>query len=329
LWRIGILSGTGTARKRTIPALLGSEICQVSVVHGRSDARLKQVTRLDPEIHLVSSEQDFAELRDRYDVIYIGSPPFLHLPHIELAVQLGMPIICEKPLVTQRDQLEPLLELIADSKIPFMVAHHVRHQPAMRDIMNFINTTELESPITASLQWCFRMDHSAPNARWKLDPLLGGSNAMFDSGVHAVDLAVCLFGAPDRVGAVGHRLRSAVVLDCVVALLDYSSFSVTVVASQSASRGGNDLRITFPTSVLRAEGLLGEKSLPAIEIVGESGTKKVTYEPVNLYRAEVENFCQSFGSSNAVGTTAADATVTTRILFAIEDALRTGGLVNL
>jgi len=329
LWRIGILSGTGTARKRTIPALLGSEMCRVTVVHGRNDDQLKLAVGSAPEIHMASSEREFAELRHHYDVIYIGSPPFLHLPHIQLAVQLGMPVICEKPLVTQRQQLGPLLKLIGDSNIPFMVAHHIRHQPAVTDIMDIINAGRLGSPIAASLQWCFRMDHSAPNARWKLDPLSGGSSAMFDCGVHAVDLAVCLFGAPDRIGAVGHHVRSADVLDSVVALLDYSGFSVTVVASQSGSSAENDLRITFPTSVLRAVGLLGEKAVRTIEIVGESGAKKLTYGPINLYKAEVENFCRSLGTSIAAGTTVADAALTTRILFAVEDALRTGSLIDL
>jgi predicted dehydrogenase len=329
LWRIGVLSGTGTARKRTIPALLGSDICRVTVVHGRSTVRLDQIAELDPEIRVTSSEQEFADWREHYDVIYVASPPFLHLSHLQLAVQLGMPVICEKPLVTDRQQLEPLLNLIRGSGVPFMVAHHVRHQPAVTEIAEIINDRRLGCPVAASLQWCFQMDHQASNARWKLDPARGGSNSMFDSGVHAVDLAVLLFGEPHHVGAVGHHVRSTDILDLVVAVLDYSDFSVTVVASQSASHEGNDLRITFHTAVLRAEGLLGEKAVRAVEIVDESGTKRSTYEPINLYRAEVENFCQSLGGSVAVGTTASDAATTTRILFAVEDALWTGRLVDL
>lgn len=328
LWRIGILSGTGTARKRTIPALLDSEICRVTVVHGRG-GRLCQIAELDPEIRLTSSEQEFADWRQHYDVIYIGSPPFLHLSHLRLAARLGMPVICEKPLVTQRQEVEPLLELIEESGIPFMVAHQIRHQPAVTDIAEILTARRFGAPVAASLQWCFMMDHQASNARWKLDPAQGGSNAMFDCGVHAVDLAVLLFGAPDRVGAVGRQVRSAATLDLVVALLDYSGFSVTVVASQSASSGNNDLRITFATSVLRAAGLLGEQAVRAVEIVGESGTRKLTYEPVNLYRAEVENFCRSLAGPVTAGTTAADAALSARILFAAEDALRTGRLVDL
>jgi predicted dehydrogenase len=329
VWRIGILSGTGTARKRTIPALLGSKICQVTVVHGRDPDQLRRSIGSATDIHLASSEQEFAGLRRYYDVVYIASPPFLHLSHLELAAQLGMPVICEKPLVAHRQELEPALRLITESGVPFMLAHQIRHQPAIADIAEIVRGGDFGAPVAASLQWCFMMDHAAPSAQWKLDPLLGGSSAMFDCGVHAIDVALCLFGAPARVAAAGYRLRSVGVLDLVVALLDYSGFPVTITASQSGSTAGNDLLITFPRCVLRANGLLGERSVSVIEIAGEDGTKMLNYGPVDLYRAEVENFCKSLGGGATPGATIADATVSSRILFAVEDAIQTGALAGL
>lgn len=302
----------------------------MSVVHGRNDDRLKQVADLDAAIRLTSSEREFAELRDDYDVVYVASPPFLHRSHLRLATELGKPVICEKPLVARREDLAAVLDLIEAHAMPFMVAHHLRHQPAVTDIIELLQSRRLGAPVAASLQWCFTMDHRAPNAGWKLDPALGGSNAMFDSGVHAIDLAVLFFGVPDRVGAVAHQVRSKKVLDSVTVVLDYAAFSVTVLASQSASSHGNDLRVTFERSMLRAEGLLGEQALRVIDIVGESGAERLTYESVNLYRAEVEDFCRSLeDDSTTIGTSAADAAATSRILFAIEDALHTGFMIDL
>lgn len=329
MWRIGILSGTGTARKRTIPALLGSETCRVTVVHGRNSDHLRQSVGSAVGIQLVSSEQEFVRLRSYYDVVYIASPPFLHLSHIELATQLGMPVICEKPLVVHRQQLSSVLKLITDSGIPFMLAHQIRHQPGMTDLARIVRQGEFGVPLAASLQWCFMMNHAAPSAQWKLDPLLGGSNAMFDCGVHAIDVAISLFGTPARVAAAGYHMRSTDVQDSVVAILDYSDFPVTITASQSASTAGNDLSITFPECVLRATGLFSEKALGEINIATASGTRKLNYHPVDLYRAEVENFCKSLGGEMAVGTTTADAAVSSRILFAVEDAVQTGRLANL
>jgi predicted dehydrogenase len=329
VWRIGILSGTGTARKRTIPALLDSQICQVTVVHGRNPDQLNRSVSSVAGIRQAVNEEEFVGLQRYYDVVYIASPPFLHLSHVELAIQLGMPVICEKPLVARRQHLEPMLKLITESGIPFMLAHQIRHQPAMTDIAAIVRNGRFGTPVVANLQWCFMMNHAASNARWKLDPLLGGSNAMFDCGVHAVDVAVRLFGSPVRVAAAGHHVRSTEVLDSVVAMLDYSSFPVVITASQSASTAGNDLRVTFSQGVLHANGLLGERAIESVEIAGDFGTEKLTYGPVDPYRVEVEDFCESLSNGVIPGATAADAAVSSRILFAVEDAIQTGSLTEL
>ena len=328
VWRIGVLSGTGTARKRTIPALLDSHVCRVTVVHGRSQDGLRRAADMDPGIRLAASEQEFAELREHYDVVFIGSPPFLHPAHIELAVQLGMPAICEKPLVARREPLEPVLAEIAGSGLPFMLAHHVRHQAAVADIAEIIASRRFGEPVAASLQWCFMMNHDAPSARWKLDPRLGGSNAMFDCGVHAIDIAVRLFGVPTDVTATGQHRRSVDTHDAVAAVLQYPKFAVTVTASQSGSPAGNDLKITFPDCVLRANAIFSEKAVRSVEIVGSFGSEELTYETANLYRAEVEDFCRSLEGSVNPGATVADAAACSRILFAMEDSIRTGRLTQ-
>jgi predicted dehydrogenase len=330
MWRIGILSATGTARKRTVPALRGSSLCQVTVVHGRSLSQLRQTVGVDADIRLATSEQEFAELRQYYDVIFIASPPFLHPSHIELAIHLGMPVICEKPLIVQRDSFGPLMAKITESGIPFMLAHHIRHQPAIAEIAEIVKRGRFGAPVAANLQWCFMMNHAAPSALWKLDGQLGGSNAMFDCGVHAIDTAVHLFGKPARVSATGYHLRSADTWDSAIAVLQYSNFSATVVASQSASSVGNDLRITFQECVLQASGFFGEKAVQSVEIVGSSGGEKLIYGSADLYRTEVEDFCRSLERGETIpGTTAADAAACSRILFAIEDAIQTGNSVEI
>jgi predicted dehydrogenase len=288
------------------------------------------VGRLDPNIRLTTSEREFAAWRELYDVVFIGSPPFLHLRQLELAATLNLPIICEKPLTARREELPRLKELLGRGGPPFMLAHHVRHQLAVEEIVGLIRDGGLGPPIAADLRWCFPMDHGARNAQWKLDPALSGSNAMFDCGVHAVDLAMMLFGAPARVAAVGHWVRCTEFCDSVTAVLDYPEFAVTIVASQSAAVFGNDLRIAFEGSVLQAQHLLAEQAVRVVEITDATGVERLTYEPVDLYRSTVEDFCRSLdGSSAGRGTSAAEALLASRILFAVEDSLRSGAIVEL
>jgi predicted dehydrogenase len=325
---MGILSATGTAWKRTIPALRESAICRVTVVHGRDRGRLENLAESQPGLRLATSLAEFAALRDDYDIVFIGSPPFLHVRDIRFAAEVERPVLCEKPLVARREDLQELVDLLEKPPIPLAVAHHLRHQPVVADVATLLASRRLGSPVAASLQWGYMMDHAAKNAWWKLDPDLGGSNAMFDCGVHALDLAVLFFGMPNRVGAVAHRVRSGATDDSVTATLDYADFAVTVVASQSAATPGNDLRITFRNSMLVVEGLFSEKPAARIRTYGGTAATTVEYEPVNLYRQEVEDFCRDLDGSVTPATGPADAVGTSKILFAIEDAVQTGRIVE-
>jgi predicted dehydrogenase len=329
MWRIGMLAGTGTGRKRILPALRDSRLCRVTVVHGRDPERLSEIRRGDKAIRLVTDAAEFAELSDLFDMVYVGSPPFLRPRHIALAAKLGKPVLCEKPLATTPDQLADVLAAVTAADVPFAVAHHVRHQPAVADIKQIIDGGSLGAIRDAHLQWDFMMDLKGHNAAWKLQPSLAGSSSMYDSGVHALDLAVLLFGTPRAVCAIGQRRRTSEFMDSVAATLDYDTHTVTVTTSQAADSQANDLVVTGTEGVLRAPSLLSEKSLETLLIHRGQHHERRDYPATNLYRAMVEDFCRSIDGVPMVGTTIPHAVATSHILFAIEEAITTGRTVRM
>jgi predicted dehydrogenase len=329
VWRIGVLAGTGTVRKRTVPALRQSAVCRVTVLHGRDPKRLAEIAEIDGGIRLTQSVAEFAQWHDQYDIVYVGSPPFVHREHIELAARLRKPVICEKPLGIERNDVAAIHTMIDEYEIPFMLAHQVRHQPAAHEMRQIVRGQQLGQVSAASLRWAFWMKHDASNASWKLDPQRGGSSVLFDSGVHAIDLSIFLFGAPCGVVAVGNRQRESASFDSVTMILQYSTFAVSISASRSASAAVNDAVLGFTDGGVRAPAMLGEESVPAIEVNSPNGTDRRTYPAVNLYRAEVEDFCQALDGGPVVGTTIAEAVLAARVLFAAEDAIATGRVITL
>lgn len=322
-----MLGGTGTGRKRILPAVRDSPLCQVTAVYGRDPARLGEIRRSDAAIRLTTDPAKFAGLHDHFDVVYIGSPPFLRRPHIALATRLGKPILCEKPLATTRDQLAEVLATVAVAGVPFALAHHLRHQPAVAEIKELIDGRALGVVRDAHLQWDFLMDLEAPNAAWKLKPSLAGSSSMYDSGVHAIDLAVLLFGSPRAVSAVGQRRRTSELVDSVAATLDYGTHLVTVTTSQAASPDANDLVITGTDGAVRAPSLLGERPLRTLFLTRGQHRERRDYSATNLYQAMVEDFCRSLDGGATVGTTLPEAAASSEILFAIEAAVAAGRTV--
>lgn len=325
MFRIGIISGTGTGQKRTLPALARSKVCQVSVVHGRDDGRLHEVEERYPHVLTATNLRDFAELADRYDIVYVASPPFLHAEHIGFAKDLDKPILCEKPLVASRSDMARVASVLGDETLPFAVAHQVRHQPILRDLHQMVRAQSHGSPRSVRMQWSFWLDHGKSSAQWKLDPSLGGPNALFDAGIHAVDLALFLFGQPTEISAFGHRHRSSRTDDTVLAILVYDNFSLQINASQSASSSANDLSIAFADTMVRLPGVLGELGGSEIEMLDDTGRDHLPYEPVDLYRATVEDFCERVAGGVSPGTTLPEAVTAMRILFAAERSISEGG----
>lgn len=319
-WRVGLLGGTGTGRKRILPALRESTVCHVRVVHGRDPDRLAATVRSDPTVQVVSSEEEFAELADEMDVVYIGSPPFLRTRHVALAAGMGKPILCEKPLAITQADAEEIGRTVRDAGVFFRLAHQVRQQPALEDVRAAVSGAAWGPVRSAHLQWTFWMDRTAPNAVWKVQPELAGSSSMFDSGVHVVDVAVLLFGLPYSVFAVGHA-DVAAVAETVTATLDYGEYAVTVVTSQRAAPSANDLRISFAQAGLSVAGFFGERAAPRLCIDAGGQSHRRDYTEVNLYRKMVEDLCAAaFAGRDGPGTSLADAEAVVRVLFALEES---------
>ncbi|MGW4741056.1 Gfo/Idh/MocA family protein [Nocardia xishanensis] len=315
-----MLGGTGTGRKRILPACLGSRRCRVTVVQGRDPERLAEVTAAGG-IRPTTDIEEFAALHDEYDLVYIGSPPFLRVPHIALAARLRKPILCEKPLAVDPDQLEEITATVIRAGVPLAVAHQVRHQPAIAEIVRILDEGSIGTLRDAHLQWNFPMNTKAPNAVWKLDPDHAGSSSMFDSGVHLVDLALLLFGSPRAVCALGQHRMNSRHIDSVTAVLDYLTHTVTVTTSQVSSSAANDLVVTGTNGLLLAPSIFGEQPLTELWLRWAGGATTRRFPASNLYRAMVEDFCGRLDGATAVGTGMSDAVATSKVLFAIEAAI--------
>ncbi len=89
-------------------------------------------------------------LVDTFDFIVICSPPDTHLPYIKRAVELSIPVLCEKPLC-EWGQLNKARELPNDAQI--MMAFNYRFHPTWAYVRGAI----LNFPSSAN-DWAFLCD---------------------------------------------------------------------------------------------------------------------------------------------------------------------------
>lgn len=304
--RMVILAATGTARKRTIPALRGSLLVTIAGIHGRDKQVLSSIAA-DHDIPIV--ETDYATLLDRddYDFVFVASPPFLHEEHITAAIERGKSVLCEKPLASDLASAERIVAAVRRSGVALRVAHHPRHQPGVTQLRAILDSGQLGTVKRSTFQWAFRLNAEAPNALWKLDPAQGGANPFFDAGVHAVDLAIHLFGEPRTAMGLcspSSRLRQP---DTASLLVAFETSLAEFNTSQSVTHPLNAIVIDGEDATLVIPHALGEPSFRTIELHSHSGVSISSFEDTNCYRQEVEDFATLLAGGVSPGTTPEEA----------------------
>lgn len=255
----------------------------------------------------------------KFDVLFIASPPFLHEQQIEAAVATGKPVVCEKPLAPNLASALRIAEVVKASGRPFMLAHHLRHHPMLMRVKDLITSGELGAIRRADFEWSFSLNRDASNARWKADPELGGPTALYDAGIHAVDLAIHLFGAPSLVFGATFNTAAIQTADNAIALLQYPDLLVTVSASQVLRNSPNDLLIEGEQGYVTAPAFLREAGGKLLQIRRGDDCDHERFDPVNLYAAEIEAFVAALREGRTgVGTTIDEALLGSRVLDAVD-----------
>ncbi len=322
--KIAVVSATGTAYKRTIPALKDSDVCEVVSVQGRNKAKLQKIC---DEYGIKSAYTDEKEMltNEDYDLIYIANPPFMHYTSIVEATKTEKAIICEKPLDNNYKNALRIKALLKEYPHPFMVAHHLRHQKAYDDIKTIITTGKIGNVVETYSQWGFKLNTSASNALWKLEPSLGGEGTFSDNGIHIIDFIIGLFGVPMEVFGHCYSMGLPKIFDTEVAMLCYKNKTVTLSASQNTAFPGNGLFIYGTDGSIESYGAIGEKSIKTITLTTSQGKQVFEYPQTNLYGAEVENFIKHyfFGDKTAnSGTNLQEAVDSLKIIELLREANR-------
>jgi len=321
--RMAIIAATGTARKRIIPAVRERNLCAIAAVHGRDRDKLAALaTQNGIPCYFVDAERMLDETKP--DFVFIGSPPVLHREHIRLCAERGIPILCEKPLCLSTSEATSIQSLLAPRQIPFRIAHHLRHHSGVAALREIIAGATFGKLLRVAMQWGFWLNENAPNASWKLDPSTGGPNAFYDAGVHAIDLMLHLLPWPTTVTAIGQQSRFRTTVDNVAALVLCGGTIVELSASQSTRCPLNSLTLDFEGGTISIPHAMSEQSFTKMEIILPAETVTRTFEPVNLYGAEVEDFIALLDGQPSVGTTLQEACRSLQILEAITESYRIG-----
>jgi len=173
-----------------------------------------------------------AFLSSGIDAVYLASPTFCHFEQARAALEKGLHVLCEKPLVMKRNECETLFSLAKEKGVILLEAMRPAHDPAFTLVKNSL--ADLGKIRRVSFEYC---QYSSRYDRYKngevlnaFDPRISGG-ALFDIGIYPLFWCVALFGKPKSVSAKSVFLENGFEgSGCL--LLDYDGFTASVTYSK-------------------------------------------------------------------------------------------------
>jgi 1,5-anhydro-D-fructose reductase (1,5-anhydro-D-mannitol-forming) len=213
-----IVIGIGDiATRRVIPAIQSEPRSQL---HGL-------VTR-DPAKAAPYSTRAYQNLDEALkdaavDVVYVGTPVFLHAPQTIQALRAGKHVLCEKPMAMNEAEARAMVEAGEKSGKPFAVAYYRRCYPKVQRAKELIAAGAIGKPVSAELTNHMWFDGTGSRS-WLVDPAKAGGGPLFDVASHRIDVLNFLFGQPVTVTAqLSNVLHHYAVEDNATVLIEYEN----------------------------------------------------------------------------------------------------------
>ncbi len=139
------------------------------------------------------------------DFVDICTPPSSHAPLIRMALERGLHVLCEKPLVGSPAALEPLARAAATRGLALRTVHNWHHAPIVRRTCELVREGRI-GRVSRVVWETLRTRPAATSgdgtSNWRLDPEVAGGGVLTDHGWHVFYVVQRWIGeAPQTVSA--------------------------------------------------------------------------------------------------------------------------------
>jgi predicted dehydrogenase len=305
--RWGVLGSGGIARRRTIPegiALAGN--AGLAAVYDIDQAVNQEVAG---RFGATAARSEEELLGAGIDAVYVATPADLHCAQVLACASAGKHVLCEKPLGLSVAEAQRMLEACARAGLQlgaaFMMRFHAQHQAALA----LVREGRLGTPVYARAQLSCWYPPIA--GAWRQDPARGGGGSLIDMGGHSIDLLEMFFGPVSEVSCFIHNsVHQYQPEDSAAALLRFANGAMATVDTFFCipdEAGDNVLELYGSRGSILAKGTIGQGSQGRmLARLGPAGAGydaqqqrdsaagfEIAPEPVNTYRAEIEEFSQA------------------------------------
>jgi len=340
----GVIGCGGIAARRTMPeGIIPAENAELAAVMDLNGDAAKQVgEKFSADVY---TKEDDLLADKRVDAVYIATPAHLHAGQAVKSAEMGKHVLCEKPMALSVEDCGRMIESCAKNGVKlgvgFMMRFHAYHRK-LRDMVREGNLGRITFARAQLSCWYPDMEGA-----WRQDPELGGGGSLMDMGNHCID--VLEYMLESRVTEVscfaGTLVHGYPVEDTGVVMMKFENGAVGVVDScfsipDNSSR--NRLEIYGSGGSVLAEGTIGQapdgvmtayledkKGYDAQQARETDGAgEKISPEPVNTYRAEIEEFSGCILGDKTPSISGEDGLWSQKVLLACYESAKTGRVYN-
>ena len=193
--RVGLIGFGLAGRVFHGPLLAATPQFQVAAIITSDDARKAQARERHPDAAVWSTVRTLWKHADELDLVVIATPPATHIPLARAAIEVGLPVVVDKPLcATARDAAE-LVAAAAAAGVALTVFQNRRWDSDFLTLSRLAAAGELGEVRTFESRF-ERLKPLGANAEkaWRALPPAQAGGVVYDLGSHLVDQAIQLMG---------------------------------------------------------------------------------------------------------------------------------------
>lgn len=162
--------------------------------------------------------------REDVDAVYIATPHTSHVEYAVHAMQLGKPVLCEKPVGVSVADVDVLIDSAKSNNVYFCEAMWTWFSDVALTVKKWVENHEIGDIQDVVINYAFPGILMPKNSRVLMPETAGG--ALLDIGIYPISYCYNLFGFPNKIHCKG-KLKNGIDISETV-ILEYDGFRCTL-----------------------------------------------------------------------------------------------------
>lgn len=244
-----------------------------------------------------SFDEMLKAMHGRLDAVVLVTPHTLHFAHAKAALEAGLHVLVEKPMVTSSEHAYELWRTVNATRKHLAIAFQAPYSAEYQCIARLRDSGEL-GKVQLIQGWLAQEWRKSQAGTWRHDPAMSGGGQMYDSGAHVLNAIMWIMNEPVvEVSCMYDRVGTPVDINGI-AMMRFEGGAMGTVCIGGNSPGWDvDLRVQTDVMQLRTgphggslEGhRLGKRFYPPVAVDDSPGafTPHRNFVDAILDRAEL------------------------------------------